>query len=90
MFILRGYNENLNTGVLPAVRIYGIFDSIDQCIERMAEITSKPVHDPTTHLPNVRRSGTYLFWYREFDDLTTMNMLANNNTPNEQNDFNCS
>jgi hypothetical protein len=78
MFILFGYLSNIYKPT-PDIRIYGCFDSLDKCVDRIRSITLSHIDPPKYHdRPNVLRSGKYIFWYKNFENFELMNIQTNN------------
>ena len=75
MFVLFGYQYTGMSSFVANVRIFGIFDTTEDCIERMkdfADVRQDNIDE------NIFRGNNYTFWYKETDDLTRIDMCFRN------------
>jgi len=76
MFILFGYQRSY-TDQAVEIRLFGIFETHKQCIERICNI-DKIQYQGAPWADNVIGTETHVFWYKETDDLNNLNITVRN------------
>ncbi len=80
MFILFGYQRTYMDQAAE-IRLFGIFETHEQCIERISKI-GKIEYQGAPWEDNVIGTRTHVFWYKESDDLSNLNITVRNSRQN--------
>jgi len=76
MYILLGYARIVSH--TPTIHIYGIFNNIDECIQRIEQLDTNITEHGDPWPSNVVHTQSYVFWYKEAGDLQTINTAVSN------------
>ena len=65
-------------GGAPDIRIFGVLHTIDECFKRIGELGEKSLTRGALGIPNVISTPRFTFWYKEVNDLASINTSVDN------------